>query len=323
MDRKFANSFLIVLMVLSFHILTVSSGEAAGFPEKPVRMISPYAPGSGNDIACRGIQPYLEKHLGVRVIIDNKPGADGRLGVNEAWKAKPDGYTLVQPGQPAFVIMERIFPVQWKSRDFTHIFAWSADNFVLVVNSETWKTGEEFIAAAQAKTLSCGITGIGTVSYVVGLMLEDAAKLKPVNWVPFRGGAESMTQLAGKHIDFAITTTASARPLVDAGRLRPLILFSNEQDHVLPNAPLMKDAGLNILSAPVVRGALAPPGVPPRIVAILEKAFFKAIQEPEYIAFTQRIRAQITPMNHVQFRDYIVNFENNVAKYIEKIPKQK
>jgi len=190
------------------------------------------------------------------------------------------------------------------------------------VNSETWKTPEEFIAAGQAKTLYCGISGTGSSSHVIGFALEDSAKFKPVNWVPFGGGSESVTQLAGKHIDFAITTTSSTLSLVAGGRIRPLLIFSNEKDPMYPNAPLPKEVGLNITAMPIVRGIVGPPGLPPQLVDILEKAFFKAVQDPGFVAYAQKVRLPISPINHTKFLEYTVGADKEITKWIDKIKGQ-
>ena len=308
-----------ILLLASSHFPCLAAEKTAGYPAKTIRFIVPYAVGSGIDINARGIAPYLKKHLGVQVLIENRPGADGRLGVTEAWKAKPDGYTLINPAMPIPLISEKLYSVAYKTREFTHIFAWSKDNIALVVNTETWKTPEEFIAAAQNKTLSCGITGTASVSQIAGLSLGETANFQPVNWVPFSGGAETMTALAGRHIDFGITTTSSARALVDAGKIRPLLIFADEKDPMFPNAPLSKDIGLRLTAMPTVRGVMAPPGLSPQIVAVLEQAFAKAIQEPEFLAWAQRVRVYITPMKHDQYLNYTLSVEKEIVKHLGKI----
>lgn len=319
MHKKLGRILVILSLILFFTIPAVASEKSPDFPKKPIRLIVPYVSGSGNDAQSRGIAPYVEKHLGVRVMIENWPGADGRIGVNEAWKAAPDGYTLINSGWPTPIINEMLFPVKYKFRDFTHIFAWSKDNIVLVVNAETWKTLGEFIADAQAKTLSCGITGIGSLSTVAGLALEEAAKFKPVNWVPFGGGGETMAQLAGKHIDFGITTMASAFPLVSAGKLRPLLVFSDEKDSRFPSTPLPREVGLNLISLATMWSVMAPPGLPQGVANILEEAFSKAVEEPNYLAWAERVRIQISPMGHEKFLANTISMEKEIQKHLDKL----
>ena len=320
MTDKLGKVFLICFFMASLGGSAFASEKSTSYPhQRPIRFVVPYAAGSGNDIQSRGIAPYVEKHLGARLIIENKPGAGGRLAMNDVWKAAPDGYTLINPGMPAPAIVEQLFPVDFRCREFTHIFAWAFDNSVLVVNSETWKTAEEFLAAARVNSLSGAHSGIGGVGQLVGIAMEDVARLKPINWVPFSGGSEIVTQLAGKHFDFGITTVSSARALVDAGKLRPIIIFFTERDQTFPNVPIPRDIGLNLTAMPIIRGVIAPPGTPPKIANILEQAFAKAVKEPGFLQWAQRVRTPIVPIHHEQFLSYTIGVEKEVKKYIDKI----
>jgi tripartite-type tricarboxylate transporter receptor subunit TctC len=189
----------------------------------------------------------------------------------------------------------------------------------LFVNAEKWKTAKEFIAEARTRAVSGGISGIGSVSQLAGLSLAGEAGLKPVNWVPFKGGAESVTNLAGNHIDFCVTTTSSAKSLVDAGKLRLLLVFSDEKDPMFPNAPISKEAGLDLAALPVVRGALAPPGVSPQIAGILREAFAGAVKEPEFVAWAKKSRVEIQPMGHEKFLKYTLGVEKVIMQYLKEI----
>lgn len=312
-------AFAIAAFMLVYPFLSHGAEKKTSFPSKPIRFIVPYAAGSGNDIQSRGLVPYLEKHLGGRIVIDNRPGADGRLGMNDAWKSAPDGYSFINAGMPTPIINEKLFPVNYKTKEFTHIYAWSQDNICLIVNAEVFKTPKDFINEARSRTMAGGITGIGSVSQIAGLSLADAAGFKTVNWVPFKGGVETMTNLAGKHIDFGVTTTSSAQALVDAGKLRVALIFSHEKDPTFPQAPLPKDLGLNITALPVVRGVLAPPGMSPKMAGILRQAFAKAVQEPDFLSWAKRARVEISPMNHEQFLNYTIGVEKEIMKYLDKI----
>jgi tripartite-type tricarboxylate transporter receptor subunit TctC len=321
--RPIIHRFLTVLMALTFilcwGVLAPAAEKKAAFPSKPIRFMVPYTAGSGNDIQSRGLQPHLEKHLGGRVVIDNRPGADGRLGLNDAWRSAPDGYTFINAGMPTPIINEKLYPVNYRTKEFTHIYAWSQDNMCLVVNAEVFKKPQDFINEARLRTMAGGITGIGSVSQIAGLSLADAAGLKPVNWVPFKGGVETMTNLAGKHIDFGVTTTSGAQALVDAGKLMIVLIFSQEKDLMFPKAPLPKELGLHLTALPVVRGALAPPGMKPAIANTLRQAFAKAVQEPDFISWAKRARVEISPMNHEQFLNYTIGVEKEVVKYLDKM----
>ncbi|MBI4632487.1 MAG: tripartite tricarboxylate transporter substrate binding protein [Deltaproteobacteria bacterium] len=321
MFEKYARAFVIISLI-AFITCPVAIAKSPDFPKKPIRFLVPYPAGSGNDIQTRGLAPYLEKYVGGAITIDNRPGADGRLGLNEAWKSAPDGYTIINAGMPTPIINEKLFPgsVTYRTKEFTHIYAWSQDNVGLFVNAEKWKTAKEFLAEARTRSMVGGISGIGSVSHIAGLSLAGATTMKPVNWVPFKGGAETVTSLAGKHIDFGVTTTSSAKPLVDAGKLRIIMVFSEEKDPVFSNAPLPHEAiGLNLESLPIVRGALAPPGMATQIAADLRDAFAKAAKDPDFLAWAKKVRVEIQPMDHEKFLKYTVGVEKEVMKYLDKI----
>jgi len=315
----------VLILVLSTPAPGFSAEKGTDFPNKPIKLIVPYAAGSGMDMHARRIAPPVGKFLGTSVIIVDKPGADGRLALNEVWKAAPDGYTLLTTGMPAPIINEKLFPVNYRFKEFTQIYSWTRENMVLVVNSETWKTPEEFLTAAQNKSLSGGLSGIGSVSQVAGLLLEEAGKFKPVNWVAFGGGGETMASLAGKHIEFGITTASSAKALVDAGKLRCLLVFSPVKDPLFPHALLPKEIGLHDDMTPLVsvRLAFGPPKLPAKIVNIIEHAFVRAVQEPEYRDWAQKARVEIAPLNHQQCTDYVETVEKEISKYVDKIKVKK
>jgi tripartite-type tricarboxylate transporter receptor subunit TctC len=312
-------AFATFALMFAYPFLSHAAEKISSFPSKPIRFLVPYPAGSGNDIQSRGLVPYLEKYIGGRIIIDNKPGADGRMGLNEAWKSAPDGYTFINAGMPTPIINEKMFSVNYKTREFTHIYAWSQDNICLVINAEVYKRTQDFLADARSRTMAGGISGIGSVSQIAGLSLADAAGFKSVNWVPFKGGVETVTNLAGKHIDFGVTTTSGAQALVDAGKLRMALIFSNEKDPMFPQAPLPKDLGLNITALPVVRGVLAPPKMSPQIANILRQAFAKAVKEPEFLSWAKKTRVEISPMNAEQFLNYTIGVEKEVMKYLDKM----
>ena len=321
MRKKYVSLFVVLTLVSWSGLSSLAWG--ANFPVKPVRFIVPYSAGSGNDLQTRSILPSLEKFLGGRIIIENRPGADGRLGMNEAWKSKPDGYTIVNAGMPTPLINEKLFPVSYKMKEFVHLYAWSQDNVCLVGNAEVFKNTADFLKEARSRSLAGGISGIGSVSQITGLSLADAADFKPVNWVPFGGGSDTMVSLAGKHIEFGVTTTSSAKALVDAGKLRMLLIFSNEKDPTFPQATLPKEVGLNITAMPIVRGAVAPPGLPPAITKAFVDAFAKAVKDPEFLVLAKRARVEISPLNSQQFLNYTIGAEREITKYISKIDLKK
>lgn len=312
MIQKFLRHGVMAMMGLLF--LSGTTALSAGFPEKPVRFIVGFSAGAGVDLDARGIAPYVQKHLGVPVIIENIPGANAKIALTKVWKGKPDGYSIMIQTTTMSIIGQYLLEPEYRIPDFAHVYSWCVTNQVLVVNSEVYKNFDDFLKDAKKRTLSAGLPGIGTASHLSGLMLADGLGIK-VNWVPFDGSGDALVALAGKHIDFASIATTSALPLVKAGRIIPLVVMANGPDIAFPKVPLAKDLGFNFPVIPMLRGADAPPKTPLPIIKTLEAAFAKAIKEPEYVAWAQRRMMEIQPLDHVEYGKAILKQQTEVEKY--------
>lgn len=274
----------ILAWTLAFYCMPAVSAD---FPEKMIKLIVTAAAGGGEDTEARAIAPFVEKHLGQKIIIENQPGAGGKIAFTKFQKTEPDGYNLITYTFPKSIIMEFSGKVDYKTSDFTPIFAWSRSDQCLVVHVDNWENANEFIKAAKAKTLSGGLSGRGSTSHLTGLIALDKLGIK-ANWVPYEGSAGSVSAVAGKHIDFTITQPTSAGSLIQAGKLRALLLFSDQRDPYMPDVPIPKELGINMDFIPALRGVEAPPKTSPAIVKILEEAFSKAAREPGFIEIAKK-----------------------------------
>jgi tripartite-type tricarboxylate transporter receptor subunit TctC len=301
--------------VIGLSLLLFSSlANSADFPKKPIKIIVCAAAGGGEDTEARGIAPYLEKYLGVSVMIENQPGAGGKIAFEKFQKTEPDGYTLITYTFPKSIIIEYMGKTNFRTKDFTPVFIWSRANQLLAVHADTWKTSDEFLKAAKAKTLAGGLSGRGSTTHLAGLVAMDELGIK-VNWVPYEGAAGGLAALAGKHIDFTICLATSAIPLIQAGMLRPILLFSDKRDPYFPNVPIPKDLGLDITSIPGIRGVEAPPHTPLPIVKTLEDALYKAVKEPAFIEFTKKRQMVLQPLNGQEFRQIVEATYPKVEKF--------
>jgi tripartite-type tricarboxylate transporter receptor subunit TctC len=282
MFKKSLRTITVTLVCGALIILVCPWAAGAGFPVKPVRIIIGSAAGGGDDTESRAIAVYLEKYLKVSVIIENQPGAAGKIAFEKFVKIKPDGYSLMASSFPKGPIIETMEKVNFRVKNYTPVYAWSRTNSLLVVHADTWKTMDEFLSAAKSRVLSGGLSGRGSTTHLQGLIATESLKFK-ANWVPYEGASGSVTALAGKHLDFTICLAASAIPLIDAGKLRPLLLFGDERDPYLPNVPIPKDLGYIVASLPAIRGVHAPPRTSPDIVRVLESAFSKTVRDPGFI----------------------------------------
>jgi len=308
--KRFFPLFSVGLALLVF----CPPGAGAEFPKRPVKIIVCATAGGGEDTEARGIAPYVEKHLGVSVTIENQAGAGGKIAFEKFQKTDPDGYTLITYTFPKSIIIEYMDKTNYRTKDFTPIFVWSRANQLLVVHADHWKTFDEFLKAAKTKTLAGGLSGRGSTTHLAGLVAMDELGVK-VNWVPYEGSAGSNTALAGKHLDFNICLATSAVPLIQAGKLRPLLVFSDKRDPFFPDVPIPREFGLDVTPIPGIRGVEAPPNTPAPIVKILEEAFFKAVKEPGFVEFTKKRLMLLYPMNSQEYRQIVEATYPKVEKF--------
>jgi tripartite-type tricarboxylate transporter receptor subunit TctC len=262
---------------------------------------------------ARGIAPYVQKYLGVPVSVENVPGAQTKIGMTKAWKAKADAYTLVVFTMPTPILVEKTMEVEYKSGEFSFVYGWSKNVVALFVNSETWKTFDEFLTVARKKTLSCGVANLWSVPHLGGLLLSDGLGLK-VNWVPYDGAGELVASLAGKHTDFAINMIPSALPLVRAGKIRPLLVLADSHEYY-PGVPIPQDMGYKIDIIASIRGTAASPNTPSDRIKILETAFSKAVQDKQYLEWAQKLEIPISPVDSRQLTENTIEMYRIVERY--------
>ena len=195
MVKKLVTSFSLLFTLALFWASVCPPADSADFPKKPIKLIVTADIGGGEDNEARAIAPFLEKYLGVNVTIENQAGAGGKIAFERFQKTEPDGYTLITYTFPKSIIIEYMTKTNYRTKDFTPIYAWSRSNHLLVVHTDTWETLDEFIMAGKTRNLSGGLPGRGTPSQLAGLETVDKLGIK-VNWVPYDGAAGSLAALA-------------------------------------------------------------------------------------------------------------------------------
>jgi tripartite-type tricarboxylate transporter receptor subunit TctC len=313
MNRIIAISICLLFVILMSSGLTL----AANYPTKPITVIVPYSVGGSMDFQARGISPYLTKELKTNIIIQNVIGANGVIGFNKGFKANPDGYTLVANNLPAVIITEISMPNSvFKTKEFIPLCAFARDDVILVTHPELFQTFDEFVKAAKTQPMRVGVTGKGTTVHLAGLIFEHALGVK-FNMIPFGGGSESVTSLAGKHIDAVITIGSSAFTMLRAGKIKPLLLFAKERSPQYPNVPTPKELGYDIQPLANHTGILAPPKLPLRERQILEAAFERAVKNPSYKEWMEKGVAEYAPLIGKDYQNEIAR----VAKIVEGFQK--
>lgn len=279
--------------------LSIAPANAQNYPERPIKMIVPWAAGGDTDNIFRPFSPLLQKHIGQPVVIANVGGASGTTGAREAKGSPADGYTL-------YAVHDYIHLTYYagiadvKYTDFEPICRLTATPSVLTASPKTpWKTWGEFIADAKNRSgqISVGAT-LGSTSHIFPAMIEKAAGVK-FKYVSYDGLAPRMNAILGGHIDLT-DSNLTQKGKVDAGQLKFLAIASEKRNPDMPNVPTLKESGLNIVYE-VVRGLLVPKGTPAPIRAKLSEACGKAAAEPE---FAEAMKKQGTTVAYLDGKAY-------------------
>lgn len=254
------------------------------FPDKPVRVIIPYAPGGGSDIILRSVVPKLTEQLGQTVVIDNRPGGSSTIGTGMVARSQPDGYTLLLVDS-AFLVNPSLFPkMPYDSlKDFAPvIFAASSPSILLVHPSTAARTVKELVALAKQKPvqLTYGSAGFGTGGHMASEMLKLAAGIDMIH-VPYKGAGPAMADALGGHVTMIFTTAGAAKGPIAAGQMIGLALTGERRLESVPQVPTFTEAGFPDVKASITWGVFAPAGTPKDIVARLNGAFNQTFQAPE------------------------------------------
>lgn len=307
-----------VLLCLTVLVCWSGTGEAleGSLGSKPVKLLVAAAPGGAEDLAARALAPLLQLRLKTTVSVENNAGAGGKMAFEKLQKADPDGHTLAVYTYPKSIIQELTGKTNFRTMDFTPIYAWSSTWPVLVVHPDSsFKTFDDFVKGAKVKPLAGGISNLGGQIHLLSLIFMHDLGAK-VNWVPYNSSAESLTAVAGKHLDFVIALTGSAATMLDAGRLRPLLLLGDQRDPFLPNVPAPKDLGLNFASIPTSHCAMGPPKMPPAILKILEAAFADAVKDPMFVDFMKNRKMTLAPMTSEQLGNLTKELYPRIKKMV-------
>lgn len=276
----------IVRAALALALLPAAAVFAAEpYPAKPVRWISPVAAGGAGDLIARSIAPRLGEIWGQQVIVDNRPGAGGTLGMGMAARVPPDGYTLVLGVSSFVVVAPGIYPkLSYDTvRDFTPITQILSGPLVLVAHpSFPPRTVAEVISLARARpeAISYGSPGNGSVGHLASEMFRSMSGTRMIH-IPYRGAPPAYADLLAGQITIYMGTMTAALPLIKAGRLKALATTGLVRERLLPEVPTVAESGLKDFEVLTWYGVLAPVGVPSAIVGKIHADVTRVIRLPE------------------------------------------
>jgi len=282
--------------VLAAMAVAATAQAQAQFPDRPLRLIVPFAPGGNIDLTARTIAPGMSQVLGQPVVVDNRSGAGGRIGAEVAAKSAPDGYTLLL-GSSGSLTINPVFGTNVSYdplRDFTPTTLVSITPLVVTVHpSVPVKTIAALIALAkkQPGRLAVASAGIGSTTHIANEIFQIEAGVKFIH-VPFKGSGPALVDLVGGHADLMFDQLSTSSPHIRAGRLRALALTTSKRSALLPEIPTIQEAGVRGYEVETWTGVFLPANAPKEIVARIWKAAYDTLAQPSVRESFERLGSE-------------------------------
>lgn len=279
------NRYLRGLAALALGVTLSASAFAAAYPDKPITFVVPSAAGGSPDVLSRLITTQLARDTGATLVIENRPGAAGNIGITLVKRAAADGYTVGYGNINTLAVNRSLFKrlpydVDQDLTPVAHLF--DLYNALIVPADSPVKTVQDLIdrARKQPGRLSYGASGVGTTGHMGGELFKSMAKVD-VMFVPYNGGPAAIQDLLGGRLDYLFVNTSEAAPLVKAGKVRAIGVSSLKRLPLMPEVPTLDEAGVKGYETVSWGGVVAPKGTPDDVVATLNAAIQKALQAPD------------------------------------------
>jgi tripartite-type tricarboxylate transporter receptor subunit TctC len=302
-------SVLLAGLGLIFVVAEPRPGRAQEWPAHPIKLIVPFSAGGTADTLGRVFAEALSKSLGQQVYVENRGGAGGMSASAQVARAEPDGYTLVVSGVASHVIapVASARPEYDPVRDFTHIAYFGGPPIVLVAHPSLGvHTFDELVKLLRnsAEPLAYGSPGVGTQGHLVAAYLAKKLDLK-LTHVPYKGANPAMFDLLGGHIKLTSTTWTTALSHIESGAVIPLAVSARKRLARFPSVPTFVELGLPDLVATTWFSLSGPPGLPPAIVARLNREVVKAMDLPEVRARFDQDGIEAEKMDAAAFTQFV------------------
>mgnify|MGYP003334139784 FL=1 len=269
---------------ISLYGLWISVVQAQDYPNRPITLIMPYAPGGPGDAITRLFAGALQKQLKQQVVVDNPAGASGSIGTAKVARSKPDGYTLLMIHVSHATNLAMYKNLSYHPVDDFEPIGRATLGPMLVVARQGFagKDLSEWVSLvkAQAPRISLAHAGVGSASHLCGLMLMNALGVK-FNLIPYKGTGPALNDLAGGQVDLLCDQTSGTVPLVKANRIRAIAAAGPQRIPSLPDMPAIAEAGVSGMDINISFGMYAPKGTPKAEIDLLSKALQAAVTDPE------------------------------------------
>jgi len=322
MGKIWSGASAALLFGLAMLLLGPSFGQAASYPDKPIRIIVPFGPGGGGDIIVRLVGQELSKRLGQAVVVENRAGASGNIGTEVVAHGSPDGYTLLMANVAPMAINAAVFkhlpydPV----KDFTAISPLAVFANVLVVPpSLKVHNVSELVALSKSRPggLNYASAGMGSITNLSAVMFRLATGANMVQ-VPYRGGGPAVAALLGSQVDAYFSSMPAALPHVRSGQLIALGVTSEQRSASAPEIPTLAEAGLADFNAVTWIGLVGPAGLPDEVVTRLNRELAEILRAPAIIEEMTRVGAEASYSTPAAFAAYIRSENKRWATVVQQ-----
>ncbi len=272
------------VLVAAFAAAFAGPAAAQGFPNKPIRFVVPFPPGGSLDVSARAVADKMTVLLGQPVVVENRPGAGGNVGVDVVAKSAPDGHTIVMGALSTHAVNPHLYskmPFDPLKDTVAITAVGEVPNILVVGPSVKAATVGELVAQIKAnpKGFNYGSGGNGSGGHLAGALFADRIGV-PIEHIPYQGGAPQLNALLSGETQFTFDNLANAYPQIEAGKLRPLAVTTPKRSTQVPNVPTMAEAGFPGFDISTWFGIFAPAGTPADVVKKLADAAIAALKDP-------------------------------------------
>jgi tripartite-type tricarboxylate transporter receptor subunit TctC len=314
---------LVTLLTLTLAI-PLSAGAQEPFPARPITLVAPFPPGGVADLTARPVAAAMEKVLKSPVVVVNKTGAAGAVGMSFVANSKPDGYTLLLALSSISTIPEadKLFDRKpaYTIDQLTPIALISADPTIFVVRTDRpWKSVKEFVEDAKKRPgeIAYSSSGVYGTLHMAMEMLTHAARIQ-LKHIPYGGAGPALTAILGGHVDALASGPAVVLPQIKAGTLRPLAGWGAKRVAALPDLPTFKELGYDI-EFYIWAGMLAPTGTPEPILKKLRDTVRQAVQDPDFKSAMAKLETPVAYLDAPEFQKFWDKDAKMLADAIKRV----
>jgi tripartite-type tricarboxylate transporter receptor subunit TctC len=298
----------------------MAPAQAAGYPDRPIKIIVPFTPGGTSDLLARAVAERMTLDLGQPVVVENRPGAGSALGTGVAARSTPDGYTLLMASSSALAVnpaLQSDLPYD-AARSFAPISMVAGIQNVLLVNpSLPVKSVQELIAYGKTHPLFFGSAGTGSSPHMSAEVFEAMANVKMTH-VPFKGGPQAVSEVVAGRVDLVFDNMPTAATSVKSGQLRGLAVTGSHTSPMVPNLPTIASQGLPGYDVTVWYGLVAPAGTPQPIIDLLSKETAKILARDDVRKKLTNLGTEPRSMTPAAFGEFISAERVKWAQVIQK-----